>query len=539
MRLVPRMVVDGRYEVEALLGEGGVAVVYRVRHTQLGSPHALKVLKLVHPHIRRRLLQEGRLQAHLRHPNIVNVTDVVNVGGSPGLVMEFVEGASLATLLADEKLSLRQADHLARGILEGVAAAHRAGLIHRDLKPANVLLALDHRHQLIPKITDFGLAKVLAPTGMSTTATAPGVTFGTPAYMAPEQIRDATNVDHRADIFSLGVLLYELVSGERCFPGDDVVDVLHRVARADHTPVDAHLPHLPPNIVEAIERALELDPDARWPDVDALLQCWHQDDDPDALWTEETSIRMRTLGRGKELGELPPADGPTDVRTPIPSSALDTLDLSTDERARRRSLRSAPLLLGLGFSTIASIVAGSASALLLLGLGLAYLGLPSPAESSPLPAVAPPTLATTQPPPLTTTPARAPLPAIDPGPRRAPRPAVDPAPSQRRTPPRKPTALPEEKASPRPVRPSDTPITAPPNPAPRTAAVYVGADVTVRLVGPDGSRRAPGGAVPPGRYTVEAIFAGQPHPTGISLHLEPGDIVHIACDPAFQTCWKP
>ena len=133
-----------------------MAEVYRVRHVHLDTQHALKVLTLGGASLTARLMQEGKVQAALRHPNIVAVTDVVMVQGSPGLVMEFVHGPPLDELLRTERLPLEQIDAIAWGILEGVGAAHRLKLIHRDLKPANVMMAITG-DVLVPKVADFGL----------------------------------------------------------------------------------------------------------------------------------------------------------------------------------------------------------------------------------------------------------------------------------------------------------------------------------------------------------------------------------------------
>src|SRR5262249_51361093 len=144
------------------IGEGGTATVYRVRHRVLGTWHALKVLHLSSERIRQRLMQEARVQAELRHPNVVGVTDVVEVDGEPGLVMELVPGVSLEILLGSSRLTLAQVDDLARGIFAGLAHAHAHGVIHRDLKPANVLLKPGRDGSVTPMVTDFGVAKVLA-----------------------------------------------------------------------------------------------------------------------------------------------------------------------------------------------------------------------------------------------------------------------------------------------------------------------------------------------------------------------------------------
>jgi serine/threonine-protein kinase len=256
-----------RFTVEALLGEGGMAAVYRLRHNTLGSAHALKLLRVRGDEIRQRMDVEGRIQASLRHPNIVAVHDVLVVGGQAGLVMELVDGPSLEDWLVGHEPSIEEALGLFRGIVAGVARAHREGLVHRDLKPGNVLLAPADGGLFVPKVTDFGLAKVLGQ-GMSQTRT--GVALGTPQYMAPEQVRNAKDVDRRADVFALGCILYHLVVGARPFDGPDIVEIYAAICSARYRAPDAARPGLPPRVVEVIRCCLELDREARYPDGDAL-----------------------------------------------------------------------------------------------------------------------------------------------------------------------------------------------------------------------------------------------------------------------------
>lgn len=249
-----------------------MAVVYRVRHASLGSLHALKVLTVAMPSVRERLLQEGRAQASMRHPNTVAVTDVIEVGGAPGLIMEFVDGPNLGELLDLVRPSVEEADALAIGIIEGVACAHGLGLIHRDLKPGNVLVAATKTGP-VPKVADFGLVKLLTsdgPGAMSRTRS--GSALGTPSYMAPEQIRDAKGVDARADIFSLGAILYELYCGELAFPGDDFLTVFNSIMAGSYLPPSHHSPDVPDRVVRAIHGALAVKLDDRIPDCETLLK---------------------------------------------------------------------------------------------------------------------------------------------------------------------------------------------------------------------------------------------------------------------------
>ena len=259
-----------RFTVEARLGEGGMADVFRVRHNALGSLHALKLLKLHGDSIRRRLVTEGQVQAALRHPNIVAVTDVVFIGEQPALVMDLVEGPTLEDWLAEYQPAQEEAEALFRGVLSGVARAHRAGLVHRDLKPGNVLLD-NADGVLIPKVADFGLAKVLDE-DENLSMTRSGVAMGTPQYMAPEQIRNAKDVDQRADIWALGCILYQLVTGVRPFENEDIIELYSLIGKADYVPANTLVPGLPERCSRAIDGCLVADRANRIADCDTLRQ---------------------------------------------------------------------------------------------------------------------------------------------------------------------------------------------------------------------------------------------------------------------------
>lgn len=203
-----------RYIIEGVVGRGGLAVVYRVRHAQLDSVHALKVLQIRSARITRRLHQEGRIQAALRHANLVPVTDMIDVDGVPGLVMDFVSGPTLQQLLAGGRPPPPdEVDRLAEGILAGVIKAHAHGVIHRDLKPGNILLE-PTEDGYVPRVVDFGFLKVIRAEDEDHSLTRGGK-LGTPRFMAPEQANDAKSVDARADVYSLGAILYELLGGHR------------------------------------------------------------------------------------------------------------------------------------------------------------------------------------------------------------------------------------------------------------------------------------------------------------------------------------
>jgi predicted ATPase/Tfp pilus assembly protein PilF len=250
-----------RYEVEYLLGEGGMARVYCVRHRRLDSRHALKVLTRSTPYLTARLLKEGRAQGRLQHPHLLPVRDILTVQGKPALLMPLVLGPSLDALLRACRLAEDEALALFRCLLDGLAFAHAQGVIHRDLKPANILLEVRHG-QVHPLVADFGLVKMEEVGGHKTEV---GHGFGTPAYAAPEQLRDASAATARADLFSLGVILAEMLTGSRPFAGDRLAQVL-----------DAH--RLPPQLDgldgplrSLLEALLQMAPEARPASCEAVL----------------------------------------------------------------------------------------------------------------------------------------------------------------------------------------------------------------------------------------------------------------------------
>lgn len=333
-----------RYEVVRQLGEGGMARVYLVRHTTLGTLHALKLLTSASAQVRGRLLREGRIQGQLRDPGVVNVTDVIVVDGAPGLVMEFVDGPTLHDWIRHRPPSLPQADAMAREILRVMAAAHRSGLIHRDLKPANVLIEIGHAG-LQPKIADFGLAKVFAADA------APGLTrsgamMGTPKYMAPEQIRDAGSVDARADVFSLGAILYELVAGEELFVGADVVEVFAAIDASESVDPRVRLPHLPERMADTIRGCLRRDPADRWADAGAVLQAWTLGAEAPLLssWSDADRAQARSL-RSTPSADLPPLGdrpAPSMAEAGVPQETLAPSLLSRPPTAPPTSQNTVP-----------------------------------------------------------------------------------------------------------------------------------------------------------------------------------------------------
>ena len=266
----------GHYDIVALIGEGGMGQVYRATDSTLGRQVALKMLPAdVSSDAERleRFQREARAVAALNHPNIVTIHSVEHSDGVHFLTMELVEGVSLDTELADEGLGSERFLELAAPLAGAVAAAHAQGITHRDLKPQNVMLTGDGR----VKVLDFGLAKFAQtdPDAESSAdaatmlETQEGLAVGTVPYMSPEQGEGRT-VDARSDIFSLGVVFYEMATGQRPFGGDSSIAVVTSILRDTPAPVTDPKPGFPDALIEIIARCLTKEPGARYQDGHAL-----------------------------------------------------------------------------------------------------------------------------------------------------------------------------------------------------------------------------------------------------------------------------
>lgn len=258
-----------RYRVVRELGRGGAAIVYEAVHKGLGTRVALKWLSLQSDAVKQRMMTEARLQASLKHPNLVAVTDIFEVDGRPVVILDLVDGPTLERSLIDDGLpSHDEAERIFRGIVAGVAAAHAKGVVHRDLKPANVMMEDGE-----PRVTDFGLAKALAnPKGQ----TKMGVAMGTPGFMAPELVDRANTADERADIFSLGCILYVMVGGRIAFSGANVLEALKSTTEGRYTPLLELAPDTPDRLVRVVDACLQTDRELRPRDCAALLRMLDQ-----------------------------------------------------------------------------------------------------------------------------------------------------------------------------------------------------------------------------------------------------------------------
>jgi WD40 repeat protein len=257
----------GPYQIIGTIGEGGMGVVYRARDTRLGRDVAVKVLTQVAFSDRERLLrfeQEARATGMLNHPNLLTVYDVGrDAEENPFLVTELLEGETLRSRLDRGPLSPRKAVDAALQMAQGLAAAHEKGIVHRDLKPDNIFLTRDGRL----KILDFGIAKLTnaRPDGptFEMAATEPGMVLGTVGYMSPEQVRGEA-VDHRSDLFSLGTIFFEMLTGTRAFRRNSAIETLSAILKEEPPDLTELMPAIPPALEKLVRHCLEKDRDHRF-----------------------------------------------------------------------------------------------------------------------------------------------------------------------------------------------------------------------------------------------------------------------------------
>jgi eukaryotic-like serine/threonine-protein kinase len=337
---LPTSLVAGRFAVECVLGRGGMATVVLAHDHDLARPVAIKLLAdnlAADEEIRRRFLREARLAARLAHPNVVQVYDA-GEDGRPYIVMEYVDGESMADALERRgRLTLAEAIDVGVQSCAGLEHAHAAGLVHRDVKPQNLLRRLDGT----VKIVDFGIAKPAKDTAL----TDAGGRFGTAAYVAPERLSDAGSVTGAADIYSLGVVLYELITGRTPYPSDSLTELLR--AQRDRRP---------PPISTEVSGAAQA---GAFEDV--VLRCLAADPEERPSSAAALARELAASAPEEAIPELPPESGvrATDVTLRLPRTREEPATARRPHAAR--SARPAAAL----YATLAVIVAGALMAVLL------------------------------------------------------------------------------------------------------------------------------------------------------------------------------
>jgi len=298
-------VIADTYKIEALLGRGGMGAVFLASHKRLAGKHvAIKILhtEIEDTEIVARFKREAEIAARLNHPNIVGVIDYnVAPDGTPYLVLDYLEGETLAQCIARGPVPLDQVLSILRQVGSALAAAHRAGIVHRDLKPQNIFLVpteVDGRVVEIAKVLDFGISKIR---GSQTVKTQDSALLGTPQYMAPEQaMGQHANVDERTDVFALGAIVHEMLSGQPAFSGASIPEVVFKVVYEQPVPLAELAPSVSPAIAAAVARAMAKPSDERFASVTAFV--------------EAITGQPLTLTRGQAPAPAGAADSPSAAR---------------------------------------------------------------------------------------------------------------------------------------------------------------------------------------------------------------------------------
>ncbi|MEO0321813.1 MAG: serine/threonine-protein kinase [Myxococcota bacterium] len=357
--------IDGRYEVESVLGEGGMGLVYKAKHIVLQKSLAVKVLR---PDVSRdeeiitRFRQEAQSASAIGNQHIIDISDF---GALPDqstyFVMEYLEGVDLTGAIEAGVVEPARVVHIAKQLCQALGAAHEAGIVHRDLKPDNIYLIRRGGDSNFVKVLDFGIAKV---GGSSSKLTRAGQVFGTPHYMSPEQC-SGSGVDHRTDVYALGIILYEMCTGAVPFDADNLMGILTKHLYEQPVPPRQVVPELPEDLEAVILKAMAKQVEHRYQNMGELYE--------DLLRVEQgvgTLAREQTASHTLPRGQVGP-----------PSELQSTLDPRAGTAAPSKSRM--PLVLGLG----ALVIAGGGAAAAFLG------GNSTPAEEPVTPVAAAPTLA--------------------------------------------------------------------------------------------------------------------------------------------------
>jgi serine/threonine-protein kinase len=381
----PGSLLGGKFRIDRLLGAGAMGTVYAIDHELTRHKRALKLL---HPAVQnipdivRRFLNEASAAGRAGNPHLVETFDAGTLPtGEPYVVMELLEGQTLGAVLERSgRLEPSLASELVAQAAEGMEAAHRAGIIHRDLKPENLFVTSREGRPFI-KIMDFGVSKFATGTSSGMRGTRAGMLYGSPAYMSPEQLTGQVDVDGRTDVFALGVVLFQCLTGALPFDANTIEALMVRVLRGEPTPIESLRPDLPAALVKVVLRALEANRDDRFPTASALAEALSPFRAlPSRRWPSELEFAAT-------VASTPPAPAAAAPRTPPPSLPAGV------PRGRRAS------------------VAVLALAVLALAAGVLVLAARAARERSPTAGTAP-----REQPPSAATPAAHPLPEAPAGP---------------------------------------------------------------------------------------------------------------------------
>jgi serine/threonine protein kinase len=389
--------IAGRYQVIQKLGAGAFGTVYKVRDKTLGRMLAIKVIRFDSmvtqgsnaDALKERFMREARVSAQLKHPNIVTIYDVGDAGGLSYLAMEVIDGVGLDTLILKEgRLPLARAASIGAQVADALAFAHKSNIVHRDIKPPNIMIESGDR----VKVTDFGIAKV---TNNSDQLTMTGSIVGTPSYMSPEQARGQT-LDGRSDLFSVGCVFYEMLTGRRAFESETLTGLLFKIITEDPPPIRELEPSVPDAAVQILAKALAKTPAARYQSGGELAEELRALAYPSTPRTVVAPAPSSRRSVGPPAATLKGSD-----RTVGPPPRAHVATRIDEPRSRAGLWIGLGLVAFLGFATVA-------------GLGFYYLAFRTPAEA-PSPSSAVPSLAAAPSPAASVKPAEA-APASSPQP---------------------------------------------------------------------------------------------------------------------------
>jgi serine/threonine protein kinase len=351
-------ILDGKYRVDKVLGVGGMGIVVAATHVQLNTRVAIKFLlpaAMGNAQIIERFAREARAAVQIQSEHVARVTDVGSLPtGSPYMVMEYLEGNDLAHAVEREgAMPVERAVGYVLQACEAIAEAHALGIVHRDLKPANLFLARRAGRDPIVKVLDFGISKT-NETGSGLTQTSS--VMGSPFYMSPEQMMSSKDVDSRADIWALGIILYELLSGQPPFSGETMAEVVFQVTQRDAPPLSQRRPDVPEGVVAVVSRCLIRDPRQRYENVARLAAALVPFGPP------RSEISLERISRVLGASVPPPRDETVEGKSQPMRATSSTWARPQDGQPRPAKAR----------MVVASL---AASAVLLIGLGVVWRAL--------------------------------------------------------------------------------------------------------------------------------------------------------------------
>ena len=316
-------VIAGRFRIARLIGRGGMGEVYSAKNIGTGRDVALKLIRgVADADQTRRFLREAKAATAIQHPNVIEVLDVFEAeDGTPVMVMELLHGEPLSSLRKRRgALPLHEVARLLVPVADALRAAHEKGIVHRDLKPDNIFLSEVHGGGCLPKVLDFGIAKVLDPTSINSETqggnTSTGSILGTPHYMSFEQAMSEKNVDHRADIWAMGVIVFEALTGRRPFEFENLGEMYTAFLQGEVPSIQAMVPDLPAEVAGVIDRCLQKQREARLDNLGPLIDVLARYEDPGVAGASAGGRVIGAFAPPAEVNQSTAAVARTAVATP-------------------------------------------------------------------------------------------------------------------------------------------------------------------------------------------------------------------------------